>query len=45
MLVGDIAEVEADITHTTARSLQVTASVYAKNKGPSTTMFLFVWLV
>ena len=33
MLVGDIAEVEAEITYTTARSLQVTASVYAKNQG------------
>jgi len=32
MLVGDIAEVEAEITYTTARSLQVTASVYAKNQ-------------
>lgn len=32
MLVGDIAEVEAEITYATARSLQVTATVYAKNK-------------
>jgi len=34
-MVGDIAEVEAEITYTTARSLQVTASVYAMNPGIS----------